>query len=88
MEQDITQEIRYFHRIQNDLITANPNGGFVVIKDETVLGVWQNRMDAIQEAVQAFGTISFLVKNINDDAEHFINYSRPITLCHGVSHTS
>ena len=86
--QNLEAEIKYFHKLQSDLVANNPNGGFVVIKGETVLGIWLNRMDAIKEGVEAYGNVSFLVKNINDNATQFINYSRPLTFCHAVSYSS
>ena len=79
MEQQLLRrEIAFFNKCQQSLITENPNGGFVVIKGETILGVWQHRLDAIQEAIEAYGYTSVLVKNINDDVNHFINYSRSL----------
>jgi hypothetical protein len=71
-------EIAFFNKCQQKLISDNTNGGFVVIKGEMILGVWQSRADALQEAIQAFGYTSVLVKNINDNLNHFINYSRPL----------
>ena len=88
MIQTLETELKYFHEIQNELIANNPAGGFAVIKEDKLLGVWLNRMDAIKEAVEIYGNVSFLVKNINDDATHFINYSRPLTFCHAVSYPS
>ena len=79
MEQQLLRrEIAFFNKCQSNLVTENPNGGFVVIKGETILGVWQHRLDAIQEAIDAYGYTSVLVKNINYDINHFINYSRPL----------
>jgi hypothetical protein len=88
VDQSLAIELKCFHEIQNELLANNPAGGFVVIKGQDVLGVWQNRMDAIKEAVEIYGNVSFLVKNIQDIATQFINYSRPLTFSHVVSHIS
>ena len=77
-QQPLKIEIAFFNQCQQKLMAENPNGGFVVIKGEIILGVWQNRLDAIQQAIEAYGYTSVLVKNINDNASHFINYSRPL----------
>ena len=88
MVQNLENELKHFHKVQNDLISNNPDGGFVVIKGQTILGVWLNRMDALKEGVESYGNVSFLVKNINDNATQFINYSRQLTFCHAVFNTS
>lgn len=84
----LEQEIKYFCKIQDELKAKNPNGGFVVIKDEEILGVWLNRQDAIKEAVEQYGNTPFLVKNIYDDTSQVINFSRKINFCHAVSNNS
>jgi len=77
-QQPLKIEMAFFNKSQQKLMAENPNGGFVVIKGDTILGIWQNRLDAIQEAIGAYGYTTVLVKNINDNANHFINYSRPL----------
>jgi predicted naringenin-chalcone synthase len=42
----------------------HPMGGFVVIKGEEILGIWNDRMDAIRAALKQYGNVSFLVKSI------------------------
>lgn len=42
----------------------HPGGGFVVIKGEEILGIWNDRMDAIRAGLKAYGNVSFLVKSI------------------------
>jgi hypothetical protein len=86
VQQNLEQEISFFRKIQDELKAKNPNGGYAVIKDETLLGVWLNRTDAIKEAVEKYGNVSLLVKNINDNQIAFINYSRSLNFCHGVSY--
>jgi hypothetical protein len=54
-----------------------PMGGFVVIKGEEILGIWNDRMDAIRAALRQYGNVSFLVKNIHERAVPS-NFSREI----------
>ena len=68
--------ISYFKKVQDELRATNPNGGFAVIKDEELLGIWLNRTDALKAGVQKWGAVSFLVKEINDDLNQVINFSR------------
>lgn len=82
----LEKELLKFKEVQPDLLLSHPQGGFVVIKEESVLGVWADRMDAIQEGVKVFGTeVSFLVKNIQDSENAIINFSRNIPFCNAVS---
>jgi len=80
----LEKELDYFKRVQDELRAKNPQGGFAVIKDETLLGIWQNRQDALKEAVKAWGNNVFLVKNINESLETSINYSRKMKLINAV----
>ena len=43
----------------------HPVGGFVVIRGEEILGIWNDRMDAIRAALRQYGNVSFLVKSIH-----------------------
>jgi hypothetical protein len=79
-------EIKYFYKVKDELCAKNPDGGFAVIKEDTLLGVWLNRNDAIKEGIEAYGNVSFLVKNITDDHTQLINYSRPLNFSHALSY--
>ena len=75
------KELEKFKEIQDHLKTENPNGGFVVIKDDEVLGVWNDRMDALKEGIEKYGDVPFLVKDISedlDDVSNVINFSRNV----------
>jgi hypothetical protein len=77
----LEKEISKFRAIQDHLKTENPNGGFVVIKGDEVLGVWNDRMDALKQGIEKYGNVPFLVKNIRedlDDLTNVINFSRDI----------
>ena len=63
----LEKELNIFNKIRDKLLSENPNGGFVVIKDDDVLGIWNDKMDALKEGIKKWGNVSFLVKNIIND---------------------
>jgi len=70
-------ELKKFNSIRNKLRRKYTNGGYVVIKGNEILGVWEDRMDAIKKGLEKYGNVPFLVKNINEkDVE--INFSTDI----------
>jgi hypothetical protein len=80
----LENELSIFKKAQNELRASYPTGGFVVIKDQEILGVWSDRNDALKIGIEKWGNTPFLVKNINDDLTHAINFSRNIKFMHGV----
>ena len=70
-------EIAAFERVQPQLQRENPEGGFVVIRGDEVLGVWRNRVDALGEGIKKYGNVVFLVRDINDTGEP-VYFSRNI----------
>ena len=75
------KELQKFREIQENLNNEYPNGGFVVINGDEVLGVWFNRLDALKEGIAKYGNVQFLVKDIRenlDDVTNVINFSRNI----------
>jgi len=73
----LEKELKKFKDIQGNLKEQHPNGGFVVIMGEEVLGVWNDRVDALRQGIEKYGDVQFLVKNIMDD-NTAINFSRPL----------
>lgn len=73
----LEQELEKFRQIQGTLKQEHPNGGFVVIKGDEILGVWNDRIDALRQGLEKYGDVQFLVKNIMDD-NTVINFSRPL----------
>ena len=53
----------------------NPNGGYVVIRGDEILGVWRDRVDALQVGVDKWGDVSFLVRDLFADDKP-LNFSR------------
>ena len=75
------KELQKFREVQDHLKGEYPNGGYVVIKGNEVLGVWFNRLDALKEGLAKYGNVPFLVKEIRenlDDVTNVINFSRDI----------
>ncbi|HEY9123258.1 MAG TPA: hypothetical protein PK252_02685 [Bacteroidales bacterium] len=68
------KELEIFKKIKADLLSQY-SGGFVVIKGDEVLGVWQSRLDALKSGIDKYGDVPFLVKNINE-SDIVINFSR------------
>lgn len=64
-EKQLLAEIKAFEKLQPQLKRDNPNGGYAVIKDGKVLGVWHDRTDALNEGIKAWGNVVFLVQDIN-----------------------
>jgi len=48
--------------------------------------VWLNRQDALKEGVEEYGIKAFLVKNIDDDVNHTINFTRNLIFRDAVSY--
>ena len=80
----LEKELAYFKKNQDELRSKNPSGGFAVIRGEELLGIWLNRTDAIKTGVQKWGAVPFLVKDINDDLNQVINFSRNLKFTHAV----
>lgn len=84
MEKSIFEvELKTLEENIDKLKKEYPLGGFVVIKETNILGVWDSRVDALREGIKAFGNIPFLVKNINE-VNRILNFSRNVFagLCH------
>lgn len=69
------KELEVYKRVRAEYLAQNPQGGFVVIKGEEILGVWQSRLDALKAGIDKYGDVPFLVKNINE-SDIAINFSR------------
>lgn len=71
-------EIKVFNSEKAKLLESNPNGGFVVIKDSEVLGIWNDRVDAIKEGIEKWGNVPFLVKSLRESDISNINFTRKV----------
>lgn len=70
----LEKELEIFNKKKSELKSQHSEG-YVVIKGEDILGVWKDRRDALRAGIEAYGNISFLVKNITDEY-NVINFSR------------
>lgn len=73
------KEIKKFQEVRGSLILEY-NTGFVVIFGEDVLGVWNDRQDALKQGLEKYGAVPFLCKDITEDIDGpaTINFSRNI----------
>ena len=70
-------EMEKFEHIRPQLQEENPEGGFVVINGDNVLGVWRARSDALREGTEKFGDVPFLVRDIQESDEP-VNFTRDV----------
>ena len=63
----LEKELSLFNKVNAELQSQYPQGGFVVIKDDEILGVWSSRIDALRTGIDKYGDVEFLVKNIFDN---------------------
>jgi hypothetical protein len=72
----LEEELNLFEEKKAQLKEENPSGGYVVIKGTELLGVWNDRLDAIKMGIEKYGNTSFLVKNIDDTDKAINTFSR------------
>ena len=63
------KELAIFKNLREEFLTENPHGGYVVIKDGEVLGIFPTRTEALHEGFRAYGNVLFLVRNINEETK-------------------
>jgi len=61
---ELEKELAYFNEILPQLQRDNRAGSFAVIKDNQLLGVWNNRDVALKKGHEKWGNVAFLVRNI------------------------
>ena len=74
----LEQELAIYHENKAKLLEVYPQGGYVVIKNDILLGVWNDREDALREGLKAFGDVSFLVKSLIESPLTTITFTRDI----------
>ena len=72
------KELAIYNQQKTALLASNSTGGFVVIKGDEILGVWQSRIDALKAGIEKYGNVAFLIKNITE-SDTTINFSKNIT---------
>ncbi len=63
MPQALETELKTYEQ-QRDHLLATAEGRFVLIRDESIVGVYESKMDAIAQGYNQFGNVPFLVKQI------------------------
>lgn len=70
-------ELNTYYKNKNTFNEKSPSGGYVVIKGDDVLGIWETRLDALKAGIEKYGNVEFLVKDI-DESDTILNFSRNI----------
>lgn len=75
------KELEAFKKEQPAAKQNNTGGGFMVVYGDEILGVYNDRLDALKAGLEKYGNVAFLVKDINerlDDAINSISFTREI----------
>lgn len=72
----LEKELEIFEKEKAKLREENPSGGYVVIKGKEILGIWNDRQDALKAGIEKYGNVSFLVKDIDESNNHVNTFSR------------
>ncbi len=64
----LEKERKYFESNRSEWLKAY-FGKFVLIKDENLIGTFDNQKDALIEGARRFGKESFLVRKVEDSEE-------------------
>ena len=71
----LQKELIKYSAVRAELQAQYPDVGFVVIKGDEVLGVWESRMDALKAGIDKYGNVPFLVKDLYE-SDVAINFTR------------
>lgn len=64
----LEKEIKYFEANRSEWLKEFP-GKFVLIKDEDLIGYFDNQKDALVEGARRFGNQSFLVRKVEESED-------------------
>ena len=59
----LKKETETYNAHKTELISRS-KGKYVLIKDETVVGVFDSELDAVHQGYERFGNVPFLVKQV------------------------
>ena len=68
----LQKELEKFNNIKRSL-SGHAEAACVVIKGESVLGVFDNRDQALRKGLEAYGNVPFLVKQVSE-GQRAINF--------------
>jgi hypothetical protein len=77
----LERELAYF-AAQKAHLLENHKGKFVLIRDETLFGVFDSAETAYSAGVAKFGLAAFLVKKVTDQDETYRNAAFSLGLMH------
>ncbi len=63
MEKLLEKELRTYEEQKSKLL-GKSKGKFALVKDDQVIDVFENRIDAIRQGYERFGNVPFLTKKI------------------------
>ena len=73
----LEKELQVYKENIDKLRAEHPKTGFVVIKGNVILGVYNDREDALKAGIEKYGNVSFLVKGLYEDS-HLITFNRKL----------
>lgn len=71
----LKHEFEYYQAHKEELLEAH-RGRFIVIKDETVIGVFDDRLEAIQATAKEHALGTFLVQEVVEGGDEVRFHSR------------
>jgi len=63
MVTQLDEELATYQAQKNNLL-AKARGKFVLIKGDQIVGIFENRIDAVRQGYKNFGNVPFLTKEI------------------------
>ncbi len=73
MTEPLEEELKTYEENKAELV-KKANGKYVLIKDKTIVDVFESEQDAIKTGLGKFGNVPFLVKKI-EEVEQTQNYT-------------
>lgn len=71
---------KWFLAHQDEIIKLHPEGGFALIWNCKLIGIWESRDLAMTEGIRQFGKVPFLIRSLKEEKAHQVNFSmNPIT---------
>lgn len=75
----LQENYNWFMNHKQELCVAHPKGGFVVVWESEAIGVWKTGNDALAAAINRIGNVPFLVRSLNEEDAHHVNFSLKTT---------
>ncbi len=82
MTDSLDKEIAAYNQMRDDLLKHHA-GKFVVIKDESLIGAYDNFNNAATEATRRFGKGPYLIRQVGGE-----NYTIPASVIYRIIHAA